>query len=120
MPFSIVERIKFRALMTQKWWPDNAVISGRLSTAGRPGRRGKSLQVPPLSRQPGIAGGRQPHAGHAVIQPCELIVTDEIMPAAALGLAGLTMNGPALLAVEVAADLSFVLASAIGFFSNRR
>jgi hypothetical protein len=42
------------------------------------------------------------------------------MPAAALGLAGLTMNGPALLAVEVAADLSFVLASAIGFFSNRR
>jgi hypothetical protein len=36
MPFSIVERIKFRALMTQKWWPDNAVISGRLSTAGRP------------------------------------------------------------------------------------
>jgi glucan biosynthesis protein C len=38
------------------------------------------------------------------------------MPAAALGLTGLTMNGPASLAVEVAADLSFVLACATGRF----
>jgi hypothetical protein len=38
------------------------------------------------------------------------------MPAAALGLTGLTMNGPAPLAIEVAADLSFVLASATGCF----
>ena len=60
------------------------------------------------------AGNLMP--GFAVIQPYELIVTDEIMPAAALGLTGLTMNGPAPLAIEVAADLSFVLASATGCF----
>jgi hypothetical protein len=35
-PFAMVERIKFRVLMAQKLWPDNAVISGRLSTPGRP------------------------------------------------------------------------------------
>jgi hypothetical protein len=60
MHFSMVERIKFRVLMAQKLWPDNAVISGRLSTPAAPCRRGKSLQVPPLSRQPTIAGGGQP------------------------------------------------------------
>jgi len=38
------------------------------------------------------------------------------MPAAALGLTGLTMNGPAPLAIEVAADLSFMLASTTGCF----
>lgn len=29
-------------------------------------------------------GGRQPNAGFVVSQPCELIVTDEVVPAAAL------------------------------------
>jgi hypothetical protein len=29
-------------------------------------------------------GGRQPNAGFVASQPCELIVTDEIVPAAAL------------------------------------
>jgi hypothetical protein len=59
--------------------------------------------------------------GFAVIQPYELIVTDEIMPAAALGLTGLTMNGPAPVAIEAAVELSFVLASAAGcIFSDRR
>jgi hypothetical protein len=38
------------------------------------------------------------------------------MPTAALGLTGSTMNGAAPLAVEVPADLSFVLASATGDF----
>ena len=33
-----------------------------------------------------------------------------------MGLTGLTMNGPAPIAVEVAADLSFVLACATGCF----
>jgi hypothetical protein len=53
MPFSIVERIKFRALMTQKWWPDNAVISGRLSAPVRPG---PSRQIPCKFRL--LAGNR--------------------------------------------------------------
>jgi hypothetical protein len=43
-------------------------------------------------------------------------VTDEIMPAAALGPTGLTMNGPAPVAIEAAVELSFVLASAAGCF----
>jgi len=34
-----------------------------------------------------------------------------------MGLTGLTMNGPAPLAVEIAADLGFVLACATGCFS---
>jgi hypothetical protein len=38
------------------------------------------------------------------------------MPVAALGLTGLTVNGAAPIGVEVAADLSFVLACATGCF----
>ena len=34
-----------------------------------------------------------------------------------MGLTGLTMNGPVPFAVEIAADLSFVLACATGCFS---
>jgi hypothetical protein len=37
-----------------------------------------------LAGQPRIVGGRQPNAGFVVSQPCELIATDEIVPAAAL------------------------------------
>ena len=37
-----------------------------------------------------------------------------------MGLTGLTMNGPALLAVEIAADLSFVLAWRLAVFPDRR